>query len=442
MKMPLGLAEVGWKKAIRLTCVAVGMVVCVLGMQSVLRVGAARSLAKSSLQNGSLAAAGEAVRLSPDDPEAYFARAISLLGRQEQNLAVDDLRRAITLRPRDYKLWWELGTTLSRTGKNDAALAAMKEAQVLAPFYAGPHWDTALLLQKLGRQDEAFKEFRGATATKPALLPMVIEMAWDIYGKDCQALQRAVDSQTAQEQLAVAHFFIGKGKATEALGLIRSVNHLPYYQRRQFVVELLAAKEFAYARELWAGHRGKNPASPMAGTIDDGGFESGRLSDEPGFAWIVHEIPATSLSIDSSDPGNGENNLLIKWQGSSDASDEIISQLVLVEPNTRYRLSFMARAQELVTGGVPLITITDVSQKNEQRLAHSSTLPLGTSSWQNIAAEFTTTNATRAVRLGVQRQSCPERPCPIFGSLGLDDFFLSSSSDPNVGNTKQDVSNH
>lgn len=433
VRIPARFAEVDWKKTVRLTCVAVGMVVCVLGMHSALRVGQARSLANSSLGNGSLAAASEAVRLSPDDPEVYSARAISLLARKEQALAVEDLRRAITLRPRDYKLWGELGIILDRMGNTDAALAAMTEARALAPFYAGPHWDTAVLLQKLGREDEAFKEFRAATASKPALLTKVIEMAWDVYGEDCEAVERAVDPRTTQEQLAVAHFFIGNGKAPEAMSLVRSVNKLSYFDRRRFVVEFLNAKWFAEAYELWVGMRQKPPITPTAGTIDDGGFESGRLSDEPGFAWIVSEIPATSLSVDSSNHHNGERSLRINWRGSSDASDEIISQLVLVEPNTRYRLSFMARAQDLVTGGAPVITITDVSQKNDQRLAQSSTPPLDTGGWQNIGVDFTTSNPTRAVRIGVQRESCTEHPCPIFGSLWLDDFSLSASSNPNLG---------
>jgi tetratricopeptide (TPR) repeat protein len=409
---------------LRFTLVLAGVIACVMGMLNVLRIGQARSLVK---RNRSLATVTQAVQLSPHDPDVYFARAAVLAKRGEFGLAVDDLRQAIALRPRDYKSWIELARLLAKRGDNNSALVALSEARALAPFYAGPHWDTAVLLQKLGRHDEAFKEFRAATATQPALLTNVIEMAWDVYAGDCEAVERAVDPRTAQEQLAVAHFFIGKGKAVEALSLVRSANHLLYSERRRFVVEFLAAKEFNDAYELWAGGREKNSTGSAVATIDDGGFESGRLSDEPGFAWITNDIPATSLSVDSSNHHNGERSLQINWRGSSDASDEIISQLVLVEPNTRYQLSFMARAQDLVTGGAPVVTVTDVSQKNDQRLAQSPTLPLGTSGWQNIGVDFTTSNPTRAVRIGVQRESCTEHPCPIFGSLWLDDFRLNQN---------------
>jgi tetratricopeptide (TPR) repeat protein len=423
--MNRGVGKLQWKNILRLSGVVAAVVLCLLGMNSVFCVGEARSLASNSFQNRSLVAATDAVQLSPDDPQGYVARAFSLLNVGELDLALDDLRRAVALRPKDYKLWTELGTSLAKKGDTAGALTALTEAESRAPFYAQPHWEAGLVLQKLGRQDEAFREFRAATLTQPALLPKVTEMAWVAYARDCKSVQAAVDPRTDQERLALAHFFISNGKPVEALSLIRLVNALFYYDRQQLLVEFLSGRQYAQAYELWTMARKKNPSTAPVGTIDDGGFESRHLSDEAGFTWRVNQIAGTNLTIVDSARSNGNHSLRIDWKGNSDPGEEVVSQLILIEPNTRYRLSFVGRSQDLVTSGAPVLTVTDVSQREEKRIASSDRMPIGTSGWQNISFSFTTASSTLAVRIGVRRESCAQQPCQIFGTLWLDDFSLS-----------------
>ncbi len=375
-----------------------------------------------------MVAATDAVQLSPDDPQGYVARAFSLLNAGEIDLALDDLRRAIGLRHEDYKLWIVLGTSLDKKGDSVGALTALREAVSRAPYYALPHWEAALLLQKLGRQDEAFKEFRAATLTQPALLPKVTEMAWMAYARDCKSVQAAVDPRTDQERLALAHFFISNGKPVEALSLVRLVNDLSYDDRQQLLVEFLGHRQYTEAYEVWTRAGKENASRAPVGTIDDGGFESRRLSDEAGFTWKVSQLAGTNLTIDDRIHADGNHSLRIDWKGNSDPGEELISQLILVEPNTRYQLSFAARTQDLVTGGAPALTVTDVSQREEKRIAPSYKMPLGTSGWQNIGFSFTTGSSTLAVRIGVQRESCAQQPCPSFGTLWLDNFSLTKGS--------------
>ncbi|MGH9970461.1 MAG: tetratricopeptide repeat protein [Pyrinomonadaceae bacterium] len=410
---------------LRFTLILAGVIACVMGMLNVLRIGQARSLVK---RNRSLATITQAVQLSPHDPDVYLARAALLAKRGEFGLAVDDLRQAIALRPRDYKTWDELGEVLAKKGDTNAALVALSEARSLAPFYFGVRWDTALLLQKLGRHEEAFREFRVATLTLPGLLTLVIENAWETYAGNCEEVQRAVDPRTTQEQLALARFFINKDRAVEAMNLVRLIGDLSGDERRQLVGDFLQAKLFAEAHEVWAGEKADSPFNRTVGIIEDGGFESARLSDELGFTWVVEdELPGVGISLDHENAHSGRSSLRVNWTGTPDPSDDVISQLVLVEPNTRYELNFAVRAQDLITGGAPVVNIVDVSEADNRKLAQSSALPLGNSGWQNFSVGFATTTSTRAVRIALQRQSCSDRPCPIFGSLWLDDFGLSQN---------------
>jgi hypothetical protein len=261
--------------------------------------------------------------------------------------------------------------------------------------------------------------------TQPALLPKVIEMAWVEYARDCESVQAAVEPRTDREQLILAHFFIANGKANDALSLVLSVNNLSYYERRQLLVEFLDRRQYAVAYEFWAKTGGNNLRRVQVGTIEDGGFESSHLSGEVGFAWRVNEVASFNVTIDNGAGANGKRSLRIDWKGNSDPAEEVVSQLILVEPNARYQLRFAARTQELVTGGAPVLTVTDISERNEKRIASSHTMPVGTSDWQYIHLDFTTASSTSAIRIGVQRESCPQHPCRIFGTLWLDDFSLS-----------------
>lgn len=416
----------GWRQAMRLTFTAGGIVVCAMATYGALRMGLSRSLAEFGLRTGSLAAATEAVRLGPDDPEAYRARAESLAESGEYTLAVEDLRRAITLRPNDYNLWSQLGRALDLEGNTVAALAAFDEAEGLAPFYAITHLDKGKLLLRSGRRDEAFKEFSSATLSRPALFKKVIEIAWNEYGGDCAAIERAVSPRDLQERFTLANFFVEHGKAAEVANLLRN-EKLSSDERLRVVSQLLEAREFAGAYEIWAAGLGRTPNGPARGNLDDGGFEAGAISDAVGFGWRMKEDAAFRVSIDNSERHSGSSSLRIDWKGNPAASDSGVSQLLMVEPNTHYRLYFVVRAQNLVTGGAPIVEVDDVTQ-DEKRLGQSSQLTLGTTGWENRSVEFMTTTTTSAVRIALQRENCPDAACPIFGSLWLDDFSLNRAN--------------
>jgi hypothetical protein len=100
----------------------------------------------------------------------------------------------------------------------------------------------------------------------------------------------------------------------------------------------------------------------------------------------------------------------------------MISQLIVVGPSKRYKINFASRSQDLVTGGLPFLMVSDAS--DWKLLVRSAALPMGTSNWQTFSVEFTTTPTTNAVMVSVLREACSTSPCPIFGSVSLDSFSL------------------
>ena len=128
-------------------------------------------------------------------------------------------------------------------------------------------------------------------------------------------------------------------------------------------------------------------------------------------------------SLDPSEPHAGSYSLRVDWSGESSPSSPIVSQLVLVEPKTRYRLSFAVRTQEMLTIGLPLVTVSD-ARDNERVTAQSETFSRGTSGWKNNVIEFTTGETTKALLIAIRRQNCPVAPCAALGHAWVDDLSL------------------
>lgn len=416
-------SERGW---IRISCALAGAIGCLFVAQATLRAGFSRSESQLAITKSSVANATQAIRLSPEDPETYKSRALALARHGELSLTIEDLRTAIRLRPGDYDLWSRLGRALDDDGETSSALAAFIEAQRLAPGYGTANWDLGLAFFKSGRRDEGLRHLRTAALNNPSLLSAVMEKAWEEYRGDFGEIEKAVQPRSSAERLELAIFAIKHVSAEQTLAFVLHSKNLTANDRRHLIRALVEAKRFT---EAYAISKSIDAQSNVpTGTIDNASFESGQLLQESAFAWdLSRPDPALKISVEQNeqidrDRGRDANSLRMDWNGNPN-SDEPIAQLLLVAPNTHYELSFVARARNLITGGSPILQITDVSQK-EQILATSPDLPLGSGDWQKVNVQFTTGASARAVRIGIRRNPCSQQPCPIFGTLNLDDFSL------------------
>lgn len=415
------------RNVVRLILTLAGLTACFWGVWNSWREGFSQLLASYGAATNQLEAVDRAVRLSPTTPEAHYVRASLLSNKGELAEAVRGMERAVALRPHDYALWLELGRARDQANDTKGALAAFKESVRLAPFYAQPHWQLGNVFYRAGRLDEAFTELRRAVVSNPKFLPQVLNLAWAAFGDDTQAIERALQPQTPSTHLALARLFVRHGKIGEAVRQFRAAGGVSDDERRALLTDLLAAKRFSEAYEVWSSGRltkGEKTSSGSA-VILNGGFEESVSLNDPGFGWQLSQaVKAVQASQDVAEPRAGLRSLRLVWNGNADTASAVVSQLVLVEPRTRYQLRFAARTQEIVSAGRPLIIITDAGSDNEQPLGQSVTLPQGTSGWQDYTIEFAAGDATRAILISVRRQNCNSYPCPIFGRVWLDDFSI------------------
>lgn len=376
--------------------------------------------AKSSV----IASAGTAVNLSPGDPEAHFVRGALLEVNNDLPAAISEYKTATSLRPDDYVLWLSLARASELNGDSAGAIAAARRAVPLAPYYAQPHWQLGNLLVRAGRRGEGFKELRLAGASNPTFLPAIIDLAWQLSGGDVEFVKRSVEPQAPTAFKALAEYFKKRGEVGEAIAMFASAGSGDEVvrAREQYLNELIGAKKFKEAYQIWAIGRGSITTNPIA-LIADPGFEQESNLDEPGFGWRTDQkAPSLTLSLDSANPKDGHSSLRVGFNGASDPSAPIISQLILIEPKVHYQLRFSCRTEGIVSGGPPNVFVFDAH--DNKVLGQSGALPQTTEGWRETAIDFTTGESTTAIQIALRRQPCPTTQCPIFGKLWLDAFAL------------------
>jgi Flp pilus assembly protein TadD len=406
-----------------LACLLVGfaLLIWVAG-----RAGLSSLLSSYGATTNQIALADAAVEISRADPDANFLKATILKANNDFVGAIKEYQQALSLRPDDYALWLSLARAYALNGDSAEALVASRQAVKLAPYYAHPRWQLGNLLLRAGEDDEAFMELRAAGASSPTLLPAVIDLAWQLSQGDVEFVKHSIQPQTPETYLALAQYFRKRGATAEALNMFRSTGAKGKPDRDSYLSELTSAKQFKEAYTLWLIEHPQN-SNGAVGVVSNAGFEQETNLDEPGFDWrTANKLP--TLHLDTNAPVEGRSSLRVDFDGNSDPASPVISQLLLIEPGAQYQLHFAVRTEEIVSGGLPELIVTDAG--TSLVMGRSAALPLQTSGWQFVTVDFSATGSTAAIQIILHRQPCSTSPCPIFGHLWLDAFSLQKSTTP------------
>lgn len=391
------------------------------------RAGFANLLYTYAAASNQLAPANAAVTMSSGDPETHYIRGAILEAGGDLTAAVAEYQEAIVRRPDDYVLWLSLARAQELNGQAFMAIAAARQASQLAPYYAQPHWQLGNLLVRAGQAEEGFGELRLAGASNPKLLPPLIDLAWQLSRGNLQFVRQAVQPGTPAAYQALAEYFKKRGHPAEAVAMLSAAGSIPDDYRRQYVDELLTSKRYADAYVVWSVGRPPANRSDTGGPIlQDPGFEQERNLDQPGFDWRTENKAQTiTLSLDPANAKEGKSSLRVEFSGDSDPGTQIISQLVLLEPNARYQIQFAARTESIVSGGLPRVAIVDAG--NNDVLGQTDPFPKTAGNWQDYSLDFNSKGTTSAILILLRRERCSESICPIFGRLWLDNFSLKKS---------------
>lgn len=392
-------------------------------MRSAIAYGASRLLVIYSLTTGAAAGANKASEITPRDAEVYVAKAGTLSLARQPDAALVELERAVALRPADFRLWSELGLLRDQIGDTAGSLQAYEEAIKRAPHYAQPLWNRGNVLLRAQQYDAAFVDLNAAANSNHDLVPSLVDLAWGMSKGDVNLTEQLAQIDNDAKRIAFARLLARHGKGDECVKQFRAAHSVPLNIKTDLIDQLLNKNNFVAASVVWKNVHGTESREGDGASIFDGGFEGALAFGERGFGWRVPaDMPATSVSLDAREPHSGAKSLRIDLNGVANAN--WLSQLILVEPSRRYQINFASRSQDIVTGGLPFLMVSDAA--TNQVLGRSPTLGKGTTNWQVSKVEFTTAANTTAVLLTVQRENCTTSPCPIFGSISFDSFSIGA----------------
>ena len=383
-------------------------------------------------------AAEAAARLAPDDPQAHF----TLARLRERTFLPEDLpeaeRRyaeAARLSPHDYRLFMQLGRVRGLIGDASGGEAALRRAVELAPTYPDPRWHLGNSLLRQGRTGEAFAELRRAGEASPEkFLPQVIELSWRFSDADVPSVLAAVgNTATARGQLM--DYLINLKRLDDARqlweGFDAGQRKLLRAGGEKLLLRFLEAKRF---HDVFVMHQELSavdgtPTASAPERFTNGGFESavGAPGGTNPFEWQVVPVAGAQMGLDERVRQEGARSLRIAFNAATTLGFRNISQLVTVEPQTRYRLEYYVRTEDLKGEATLAVEVVDAAQPGSV-LAAVPPLPTGTSDWRAVALDFTTAPGAQGVTLRVVSPQCPATTCPIFGKVWYDNFNLQRLS--------------
>jgi Flp pilus assembly protein TadD len=373
-------------------------------------------------------------RLAPQNPNSYLRLArLRRAGFLPEDLpgALAAYERAAELSPHDYLVWAELGRARGEAGDAEGSVEALRRAAALAPNYAQPRWHLGNALLRAGRIDEGFEELRRAADADPTLRPQVFNLAWQVYKQDMPRVVEAV-GRTPLARAQLIAVLIGRGQLDEALAVWATLGEADRRAHggtgEALARALQERKQFGRAlqvlTEAGAAHDGGERV--VAGKVSNGGFEADiGPAGKRLVGWqVAPSSPGIKVTIDPRGAHSGARALCVTFAATTQAEFGNVLQFVVVEPNTRYRLSFHVRTEELRSAATLLAQVLDASAAQPAQLGASEPLAVGTAAWREAAFDFTTGPRTEAVLLRLTRVGCPDGVCPIFGKVWYDDFDL------------------
>ena len=257
----------------------------------------------------------------------------------------------------------------------------------------------------------------------------MLDLAWRVYGGSIPAVL-AAGGNTAGARAQLMGNFINQKRLDEARQLWDGFDAAQRKEQRavaeRLLLRLAEAKRFDDCLEMQQQLSAVDGTPSLAARerLVNGGFES--AVGAPGkslFDWQIVPVAGAQMGLDERTYREGGRSLRIAFNATGTLNFRNISQLVVVAPQTRYRLEYDVRTEELKSASTLLTEIVDAAQPDRVFVA-SAPLAIGTAEWQRVALDFTTGAETQAVTVRVVGQPCTAASCPIFGKVWYDNFNL------------------
>jgi tetratricopeptide (TPR) repeat protein len=377
-------------------------------------------------ESGAAETAQLARKLAPSDPLANWLATTTekySYGKEQTETVAAGYTDVVRLSPNDFRWWNELARAREQAEDFAGAEEAFRRMLALAPAYTYPHWQFANFLLRRGKSDEAFAELKKTAAGDTIYRDQTYSLVWDYFDNDVAKVED-VAGDFASAKISLTKFFALHQQPEESLRIWKSLSeeekkeNLPLarivaqglFERKYF----RPAVEFVHDLEI-------EPDANFE-VIENGGFENPIGGKEYiFFGWHVLSIEKTDVKLDSKQKHSGNKSLRLLFNGYAKPDFGNVYSITAVEPNSRYKLSFWLKTENLKSAGAPTVEV--INANDDKLIAATKPFPDGSNDWQEITLDFATPGNAQGVLIRTSRGFCGDN-CPIVGTIWYDDFLL------------------
>jgi len=390
--------------------------------------------ATSKLDVFSIPEIKHAIRLDPDNPDLlHWLGLVYTSVPTEINPAesVKYIREAARLNPGRWEYWSDLGTSCDFLGDTPCADDAFHRAEMLNPMTPAVQWAVGNHYLLTNREEMAFPYFRKLLEKDLDYLDPTFRLCMRAV-RDPQAIYEGAIPQgkNSSARFAFLVFLTSSGNYDDAMRIwgkmISGPDRTPNLDSvKPFLEFLIDHNKIQDARTVWddLAHTGAIPPSPVqngANLLYDPGLALPPLNT--GFAWHMNESP--ELQFDSSETcvHEGSKCLRINFAVGRNADYDLLEQVVVVKPKTRYQLVAAVRSDNLTSDSGPRLRVVEMGCTACPIRVSDATL--GTTAWHPVDVAFETQEQTQAVRISFWRPQGQTSLGDITGTVWVDNLLL------------------
>ena len=379
-----------------------------------------------------------AVRLDPKQSE--YRRALGRLYQYSLDTAdpqgaLQQLSSAALLSPYDAQAWLDVGAALELQGKIDQAEACLRRADFLAPNLPASQWTIANFFLLRGNVDEAFRHFRVVLSGTNTYTAAIFNTAWKASNDPKQILDELIPSQGLR-QFDYLYYLLGRQRWVEAQDVWTRIAASPEKfgadLARSYIDVLcfnLHRPDQAY--QVWSDLLKKGLIQPTEDAASQTLIFNGHFEQDPtnlGFDWRIIPMEGVYAGLDETTYRSASHSLLIQFSGKANVDYRNVYQLVRVQPNHPYRLSWSMKTEGISTDSGLRMEVRDLYDPHA--LDQFSDSLIGTTEgWSTSAMDFKTGPKTELIMVIVARVPSAKLDNQIAGKAWVDDVSLVSTTE-------------
>jgi tetratricopeptide (TPR) repeat protein len=397
------------------------------------------------LDSHSVANIEQALRHDAGNPDLYYRLGmVYAMEPTDVNLAesVKNLHKATELNPRRGDFWADLGKVCDYVGDTACSDEAFAHAVELNPMAPGLWWGAGNHYLLTNREEKSFPYFRRLLELDPdywdATFRLCLRATRDPMAVYAQVVSGGPDPTPRFRYLM---FLSSSADYESAMQVWRKMIAEPnrsasLAQVKPFLDFLIDHNQLQDAGVVWSDlQRTQAVAAPAAAEpgnlIYDAGFQAARLNT--GFDWRVSDSPNLIFDFSARSEHTAGKCLRIDFAIGRDADYDLLNQVVLVRPQTRYQLQVWVRSDEITSSSGPRLKVTEMGCPNCPEQTSAPTV--GTTPWHLLEVPFVTQPQTQAVRISFWRPQDRHYSRDITGTVWLDDLTLRAVDAPGAVGT-------